>query len=144
MLFDVQAALTEILSQPPEVDGSRSLKARSEALAIPAIVATNETKIAEIAEIAAPPVDYSARANVLPFTPPPSAPASSRDDCSTFPHGASVTGLPRTWTGRVVSLDEWRTLTDWQKHGPAGRLFCGACQSWIKPGDCPHIEGGAT
>lgn len=129
MLFDVQAALAELLSDAPAT------------IATPA---TNGAKVAEVADVAAPPAEFSSRANVLPFAPPPSALASPRDGRSAFSHGASVTGLPRTWTGRVVSLEEWRTLTEWQKHGPAGRLFCGLCQSWVKPGDCPHTEGGAA
>lgn len=37
------------------------------------------------------------------------------------PYGASVGGRPLTYTGRVVSLEAWRTLTDWEKHGPRGR-----------------------
>ena len=36
-------------------------------------------------------------------------------------HGASVAGNPLTWTGRVVSLDAWRNLTEWERHGPDGR-----------------------
>lgn len=30
----------------------------------------------------------------------------------TFPHGLSVAGNPLTWTGRVVSLDAWRQLSE--------------------------------
>lgn len=35
-----------------------------------------------------------------------------------------------TWTGRVVSLDEWRSLSEWDRHGPNGRLWCGLCREW--------------
>lgn len=73
----------------------------------------------------------------------PSAPMPSQSD-EPFRHGASVTGMPRTWTGRVVSLDEWRGLSKWDRHGPDGRMFCGACREWVMPGDCPHCEGGAA
>ncbi len=38
-----------------------------------------------------------------------------------FPYGASLGGRPLTFTGRVVSLEAWRALTDWEKHGPRGR-----------------------
>lgn len=47
-------------------------------------------------------------------------------------------GRPLTWTGRVVSLDEWRRMSDWDQRGPSGRMFCGACLRWVKPGTCPH------
>lgn len=92
--------------------------------------------------------EFSPPATVLPFTPP-SAPAPSRDDDPSR-HGASVTGLPRTWTGRIVSLDEWRTLTDWERHGPNGRLFCAICKAWVQVGaicrqsGCWKAEGGAA
>ena len=51
----------------------------------------------------------------------------------TFPHGRSVAGHPLTWTGRVVSLDAWRHLSEWEKHGPNGRHWCGIARNWIEP-----------
>ncbi len=39
-------------------------------------------------------------------------------------------GRVATWTGRVVSLDEWRTLTAWDQHGPDRRHWCGISQRW--------------
>lgn len=48
---------------------------------------------------------------------------------------------PRTWTGRIVSLDAWRRLSDWERHGPNGRHWCGLCREWHLPG---HCEGGRT
>ena len=42
----------------------------------------------------------------------------------------TVGGRLATWTGRVVSLDEWRRLTAWQRHGPNGRLWRGTSQLW--------------
>lgn len=59
-----------------------------------------------------------------------------------YRHGASVTGLPRTWTGRIVTLDEWRQLSAWDRHGPDGRLFCSVCQDWVR--GCPHSDGDAA
>lgn len=47
-----------------------------------------------------------------------------------FPHGVSVAGNPLTWTGRVVSLEAWRRLSEWEQHGPNGRLWCGAKGNW--------------
>lgn len=64
---------------------------------------------------------------------PLSAPEPVRKmvDSDMFRHGRSVAGNPLTWTGRVVSLEEWRKLTEWQRHGPNGRLWCGIAQAWI-------------
>lgn len=115
MLFDVQAALAEILgpeaSQPADCPPRISRNSGN---------SSPETR----ADVAPKP---PARAAVLPFTPQPSA----------FPHGTCrMTGGPRTWTGKVVSLDEWQRLSDWEREGPAGRLFCGICREWV-------AEGGA-
>jgi hypothetical protein len=33
-------------------------------------------------------------------------------------YGESLGGRLLTWTGRVVSLDAWRKLSEWEKHGP--------------------------
>ena len=54
----------------------------------------------------------------------------SRQDAETFPHGLSVGGSPLTWTGRVVSLDTWRRLSEWERHGPNGRLWNGITGQW--------------
>ena len=75
----------------------------------------------------------------LPSSSPP-----SRVDGDVFRHGRSVTGQPRLWTGRIVSLDEWHKLTAWELHGPDGRMFCGACRVWVLPDACPHGGGGAA
>lgn len=48
----------------------------------------------------------------------------------TFPHGRSIAGHPLTWAGRIVSLDEWRRLPEWEKHGPRGRLWNGITKQW--------------
>jgi len=45
-------------------------------------------------------------------------------------HGRSVTGAPRTWTGRLVKPEAWGTLSEWERHGPDGRLWCGCCRAW--------------
>jgi len=49
-----------------------------------------------------------------------------------FPHGASVNGSPLTWTGRVVSLREWHHLSEWERHGPNGRVWCGLAKRWVE------------
>lgn len=79
-------------------------------------------------------------------TSSPSAPMPSRDAAPADdpPRAYSIAGRPLTWTGRIVSLDEWRTLSEWDRHAPDGRLFCGACREWVMPGACPHTDGGAA
>lgn len=51
----------------------------------------------------------------------------------TFPHRKGINGDPRTWTGRVVSLADWRRLSEWERHGPNGRWFYGDTRQWEKP-----------
>jgi hypothetical protein len=55
-----------------------------------------------------------------------------------FPYGTGCNfgGSPRTWEGRVVSLAEWKRFSEWEKHGPNGRVWCGLCWRWHKPGEC--------
>lgn len=125
MLFDVQAALAEILSEaPPHRDSCDS----------------RDSSPPESRESQSQPRRSAKLPEVLPFAPPPSAepskgvvtnPIPSRDEGDAFRHGRSETGGPLTWTGRVVSLDEWRKLSAWERHGPDGRLFCGICQQWV-------------
>ena len=55
-----------------------------------------------------------------------------------FPHGTAFNGEPKTWTGKIVSLDEWRRLSEWDRHGSTALMYCGACRGWKK--DCEHIK----
>lgn len=45
-------------------------------------------------------------------------------------HGMSKGGRPLTYSGRVVSLEDWRTLSEWEKHGPDGRAWNCTTQQW--------------
>lgn len=56
--------------------------------------------------------------------------APERPAKATLPDKVGVGGRPVTWTGKVVSLDDWRNLTDWERHGPNGRLWNGKIQQW--------------
>ena len=70
-------------------------------------------------------------------TPPPRLKSRNhalRQKPEIFPYGQAFGGRPKTWTGRVVSLEEWRGLSEWERHGPGGRLFCGICRVWIAAG----------
>lgn len=42
-------------------------------------------------------------------------------------------GRPITWTGKVVSLEEWRSLTEWERHGPDGRHWNSRTRRWEEP-----------
>ena len=43
-------------------------------------------------------------------------------------------GRQRTWTGKIVSLSDWHTLSDWERHGSTGRMWNGLTRQWeVKP-----------
>ena len=48
-------------------------------------------------------------------------------------HGFALGGRPKTWTGNIVSLDDWRRLSEWEKHGPDGRHWNGKTRQWEHP-----------
>ncbi len=54
----------------------------------------------------------------------------SEKEIEVFPYGTSVSGRPLTWTGKVVSLKAWRSLSDWAKHGSTGKVWNGATRRW--------------
>ena len=47
-----------------------------------------------------------------------------------YPHGQSVAGRPKTWTGKVVNLADWRNLSEWERHGSTGKMWNGLTQQW--------------
>lgn len=124
MLFDVQAALAEILSSPLSETPAQTANPLPDTLTEPdkrGLCPVLSGCRVEISENEAPQGDAG----------------------SDPPRAFSITGRPLTWTGRVVvSLDEWRKLSAWERHGPDGRMFCGTCQAWVR--DCWHIECGAA
>ena len=48
----------------------------------------------------------------------------------TYPHGQSCGGRPKTWTGKVISMDEGRHLSDWDRHGSTGKSWNGQTRQW--------------
>ena len=45
-------------------------------------------------------------------------------------HGFAINGRPKTWTGKIVSLDAWRQLSEWEKHGSGGKMWNGLTRHW--------------
>lgn len=138
MLFDVQAALADILTSPPcdirdicdkpapvsqlSQVSQKSASEKPDMRPVPPSVDC----VAVVASVAAPP---TSKQESVPSAGPD-------DDC--YRHGRGVVGEPVTWTGRVVSLDEWRKLSEWEKHGSTGKLFSPMTGQW-EPAD-----GGAA
>ncbi len=65
---------------------------------------------------------------ILEFTPPQLPP-----EVDEMRHGFAEGGRPKTWAGRVVSLDDWRSLSPWDRHGPDGRVWNGKTRRWEDP-----------
>ena len=45
-------------------------------------------------------------------------------------YGTTVGGRPRTWTGKLVSLAEWREASEWDRDGPRGKVWNGLLGKW--------------
>ncbi len=97
MWFDPHAKLAEIAGQPPATSATtatQSQTARPVSQVSQSPGAQKQTlRVANVATVATPEAS---------------------------PHGLSVSDSPLTWTARIVSLDEWRRLTEWERHGAKG------------------------
>ncbi len=60
------------------------------------------------------------------------APLPPRADHDDMRYGQAF-GNPKTWSGRVVSLAEWRGLSEWDRHGPDGKVWSGKTRQWEEP-----------
>ena len=109
MWFDAKAKLAEIAG---------------DTLATSATTATQPPPVSQLSRVSQAPVaeNHSFVAKVASVATP-SAPR-------TEPDGETVGGRAVTWTGKVVSLDDWRHLTAWEKHGPDGWHWCGISKAW--------------
>ncbi len=93
-------------------DATRALaEMRAATPATSATTATMPPKVAVVAVVAAP------------------HPRKTETVGPDFRHG-SFMGDPKTWTGRVVSLAEWRDLTAWDRHGSTGKVWNGLTRAW--------------
>ncbi len=96
MWFDVAAALAEIEAHRPATPATHdpSVRAVSQESRVSQHPKTEtSSRVAEVASVA------------TLFAPSPSGPKPHEEsEPDIFRNGRSVTGNPRTWTGRVVSL----------------------------------------
>ncbi len=118
LLFDVDAELSNILSDTAHCRDSCDSRDLT-------LLKSRESQESRRAT-----ENHSAVVKVLPFALSPHTTDRSKSDSYAFRHGRSVAGSLRTWTGRVVSLDEWRSMSAWDRHGPDGRVFCGIAREW--------------
>jgi len=109
-LFDPRAALAEIAKQ------TRT----------PATSATSATQptenppyVANVANVATPRTQIE---KITPVDNQASAPDTR--------HGFAINGHPKTWTGKIVSLDAWRQLSEWDKHGSSEKVWNGLTRQW--------------
>lgn len=97
--FDTKAELAKIQNQglTPATPATPATQTRQRA-----------ARVAGVAEVAAPKGEISKTEKSGPVT---------SDSC---PKWFSAAGRPRTWTGKVVSLAEWRTLSEFERTGRGG------------------------
>ena len=100
----------------------------------PASPAEAEGNLSTIKRVAASASSGEAESNLPAIKS--AVPATSQPGKGLPRRGLPPSEWPRTWTGRSVSPEEWATLSDWDRRGPDGRLWCGVCRVWHMPGDC--------
>lgn len=118
MFFDVKANLAEVLKQE----------------ATPATRATSATKranVASVADVAGGHPEIQ-KTEIPPKAPDP-APKPSRQEREQYPYGLSAGGRPLTSTGKVVSFEAWKRLSNWEKHGSKGKVFNALPGQWEYP-----------
>ena len=113
MWFDVQRALAEIGV------GNDPISISQAASTEPAL---NRPRVAGVASVA-----------TLPARNPKCAEPPQTAESENFSQRQFLEGLPRTWTGGIVSLAEWRQMDEWSRHGPNGRHLSGITRQWERP-----------
>lgn len=130
MHFDARAVLTEILDSEPRPPATS---------ATPATQGPETRPMSRMSQVSqgGPPENGKSPAPAPVSRVSQGVGAENGKNANPAPrkrHDAPRTAEPDaggiTWTGRVVSLDEWRSLSEWDRHGPNGRLWCGLCREW--------------
>lgn len=104
MFFDARAVLAEILQNPQAP------------VATPATPATNPPESAAVSQMSQ--VSQGVNPEIRKIAPAPASPGrGARPGCM----------VRLAWSGEWVSADRYAVMTDLERHGPQGRLFCGKC-----------------
>lgn len=133
MWFDPRAALAEIRAaapvanpQPgPDPGANRAKRAKRQTEGVDHLAHSARLARPRHSEPKTAPMPGGASALLIHDpaarpAPAPSAPAVAL-------HG----GMVRLgWSGEWVSRDRWEVMSDFERHGPQGRLFCGKCRDW--------------
>ena len=141
MWFDARKALEEIEGgSAPPLDSTRPNDA-----AKPEIVAMSQLSQPSGIENQPPNVENTtSNVAIGPFvamsqlSQHPTAQKTDAQQAQRKAHGVSFGGRPKTWTGRVVSLDAWRALSEWERHGSSGQSWNGAKRQWEQPKGAPN------
>lgn len=125
MWFDARAKLAEIAAHSPAAATSDSAQFPATLpVSQEANAETAAPRVAVVASVATPPAE-------IPKTEYSANDVGQSEE--TFPHGVSFGGHPRTWTGRIVVLAEWRQLDEWDRHGSRGQHWNGLTRQWETP-----------
>lgn len=129
MFFNPKAALAEIEKQ----GATPATSATSATLCI-----KSPQKVADVADVAAPlpNISKSGPRDKVTENVAKVAGGDRHFPKTDMRHGFAANGDPKTWTGKIIPLDAWPNLTEWDRHGPNGRLYCGVCQQWVA--ECLH------
>ena len=116
MWFDVQAALAEI-DALPEAENARSEPQPRATRATRATQrAENAVQVAQVARVARTrPAEPEIAAPEI--RPQPSAPAAPKAGCM----------VRLVWSGEWVSADRYAAMSERERLGPQGEVFCGKC-----------------
>ncbi len=126
MWFDPHAMRAENVGHPHATSATTATQT-------PAVRPVSQvSRLSQALQVQKPAFRVASVAGVAPPLPEAASSALNGREAETrFPHAYSALGGPVTWTGRVVSLDEWRSLTDWERHGPKDMLWCGKRKQWV-------------
>jgi hypothetical protein len=116
MWFNPHAKLVEIVGHPPATSATTATQAQ------PARTVSQMSRLSQRLYSQKPVSRVAEVASVAT----PLAPEME-------PNGGTAGGRVATWTGRVVSLDDWRLLIAWERHGPNGRHWNGITRQWEQP-----------